>query len=203
MSYRKLDFDLLQQRKVLFQGREYPIREKTVRDEMGEVRKFREGFAALISDSADKSIYERRCKETQIMSDTIRHFCDINEDVLFGLPIAAFNSLYFCVLGGGEGDVFDADEKRDAGEFRLGGKVYVVTAPSVRGTLDILKMIESTGEGDTEILVNIAAACVPEITREELCEMPYRALSDVVNVILESIQGDDLKNAPARAEITA
>ena len=202
MSYRKLDFDLLRQRKVLFQGREYPIREKTVRDEIGAVRKFKDNFAALISDSTGKSAYERRCRETKIMSDTIRHFCDIDEDVLFGLPIVAFNSLYFCVLGGGESDVFDADEKRDAGEFRLDGKVYIVSAPSVRGTLDILKMTESTGESDTEILVSIAAMCVPGIEREELYGMPYRALSDIVDVILGSIQGDDLKNVPARAEMT-
>ena len=42
---RKLDFDLLKQRKIIFDGVEYPVREKTVRDELGAVRKFRERYA--------------------------------------------------------------------------------------------------------------------------------------------------------------
>jgi hypothetical protein len=204
---RKLDFDLLKQRKIIFKGREYPVKQKMVHDEIGVVRGFRERYAELTRRRNDGefggSMTDYKREEINIMSEVIRSFCDIDADVLFEMPVRPYYAAHAYVIGGGlDSEALDADKFTVAGSFVHNGEERSIKAPSVNNTLELFDILYSKltpaelsadAEAQAEALIDIAQKCV-DMPRESFYDIPHAGLVEIVNIILASANGAEEEN---------
>ena len=199
---RKLDFDLLKQRKIIFDGVEYPVREKTVRDELGAVRKFRERYADIIKRYGEHErpdILALKHEEIEVMTDVISYFCDMPREKLESMPVRAFYAAHSYVLGGSlDGDALNADEHRLAGSFTFDGVEHEIKAPSIINSLRMheinnarLSAAESSGDAvaEREAVIDIACMCV-DMEREKFYDIPDSGLFWISDTIFISANGE-------------
>ena len=203
---RKLDFDLLRQRKIIFDGAEYAVREKTVRDELGAVRKFRERYADIMTRFSSVEVPDMlalKLEETAIMGDVISYFCNMPREKIESMPVRAFYAAHSYVLGGSlDGDALNADEHKLAGSFTYDGTEYEIKAPSIIDSLQIIEVnnarlsaAESSGDiaAQREIVIDIASMCV-DMEREKFYDIPDSGLFWILDTIFISVNGDNTDN---------
>ena len=199
---RKLDFDLLKQRKIIFGGVEYPVREKTVRDELGAVRNFRERYADIVTRYGEHErpdMLTLKREEIEVMTDVISYFCDMPREKLESMPVRAFYAVHSYVLGGSlDGDALDADAHRLAGSFTYNGVERAIKAPSITESLGMfeinssrLSVAESSGDtaAQREAAIDIASMCV-DMPREEFYGIPDAGLFWILDTIFISANGE-------------